>query len=112
LFKYLLNIYSYEVALTISFISAVISQWSVGIQEIGEKPFFKNPIEYIKLNPYIYLGIFIGAILQIIAISLIPHYFHAVKLTMSELPYIFIIPFITFIMIELRKWISYLKSAK
>jgi Ca2+-transporting ATPase len=112
LFKYLLNIYSYEVALTISFTSAVISQWSVGIQEIGEKPFFKNPIEYIKLNPYIYLGIFIGAILQIIAISLIPHYFHAVRLTMNELPYIFIIPFITFIMIELRKWISYLKSVK
>ena len=110
LFSYLLKIYPYEVALTISFTSAVLSQWSVGVQEIGENPFLRNPIEYFKLNPYIYLGLFIGAILQFISISIIPQYFHAVKLTMNELPYVFVIPITTFFAIELRKWIFSVKS--
>lgn len=32
LFRYLIILYPYEIALTISFDSAIISQWSVGIQ--------------------------------------------------------------------------------
>lgn len=105
LFKHLLSLYPYEVALTISFTSAVLSQWSVGVQEIGERPFFKNPIEYIKLNPYIYLGISIGALLHLSAISFIPHYFHAVRLSFEHIPYVFIIPILTFFTVELRKWL-------
>ncbi|MEZ0361385.1 MAG: cation-transporting P-type ATPase [Hydrogenobacter sp.] len=103
IFTYLLKLYTYEVALTISFTSAVLSQLSVGIQEIGERPFLKNPIEYIKLNPYIYLGISIGMLLHLLAIGFIPYYFHAVRLSMEHIPYVFIIPTLTFFAIELRK---------
>jgi len=106
LFKYLLSIYPYELALTISFTSAVISQWAIGIQEIGKKPFFKNPTEYLKLNPYIYLGILIGALLQIFVICLVPHYFHAVRLSMNEIPYVLLIPVLTFLAVEIRKWFA------
>ena len=106
LFKYLLNIFSYEKALTISFTSAVITQWAVGIQEVGEKPFFKNPVDYIKINRYIYVGVFVGIILQAFVVLVVPHYFHAIKLSIQDFPYVIIIPLITFFAIEIRKWIT------
>lgn len=108
LFKYLLNIYPYEIALTISFTSAVFSQWAVGIQEVGERPFFKNPWEYIKLNPYIYIGILLGAILQGFVLVFVPSYFHAVTLSLKHLGYALIVPVSTFFGIELRKWVLYI----
>jgi len=112
LFKYLLEIMPYEKALTISFTSAVISQWAVGIQEIGERPFFKNPIEYVKLNPYIYLGVSVGVLLQFIAITLLSDYFHAVRLSWEEFRYALILPVVIFFGIEIRKWFPLLKLRK
>ncbi|MFN3921736.1 MAG: cation-translocating P-type ATPase, partial [Caldimicrobium sp.] len=103
LFSYLVQIYPYEIALTISFCSAVFSQWAVGFQEISEKPFLINPINYIKLNPYILMGISIGAILQFFALYLFSQYFHAVALPLNLLPYVIIVPLLTFFGIELRK---------
>ena len=104
LFIYLLKVYSYEVVLTISFTSAVISQWSVGIQEINERPFFLNPLAHFKINPYIYIGVLLGAILQFTILTYLPDYFHAIKLPSQYLIYIFIAPIITFFSIEIRKW--------
>ena len=106
LFLYVLKNYPYEIALTVSFTSAVISQWAVGIQEISDRPFLRNPIEHIRLNPYVFLGISIGAILQAVAIYLLSDYFHAVKLPLDMLPYVFFIPILTFLGIEVRKWVQ------
>ncbi|MFN4132186.1 MAG: cation-translocating P-type ATPase, partial [Caldimicrobium sp.] len=103
LFSYLVQVYPYEIALTISFCSAVVSQWAVGFQEISENPFLINPINYIKLNPYILLGISIGAILQFCAVYLFSQYFHAVALPLNLIPYVIIAPLLTFFGIELRK---------
>ncbi|MCX7989201.1 MAG: cation-transporting P-type ATPase [Aquificaceae bacterium] len=112
LFLQLLKVYPYELALTISFTSAVVSQWAVGIQEIGEKPFFRNPLEYIRLNPFVYLGIFLGAILQLLAVTLLAGYFHAVRLSVEHLPYTLLLPLLTFLGIELRKELSTYLSKK
>ncbi|MFN3265045.1 MAG: HAD-IC family P-type ATPase, partial [Aquificaceae bacterium] len=109
LFLYLLKLYPYETALTISFTSAVVSQWAVGIQEVGEKPFFRNPLEYIRLNPYVYLGILLGAFLQLLAVTIIADYFHAVLLWPEHLPYALVLPLLTFAGIEVRKWLLYWK---
>lgn len=106
LFTHLLKLFPYEVALTISFTSAVMSQWAVGIQEISPQPFFLNPISYIQLNPWIYLGISAGIVLQGLVLYMFPHYFHAVKLTFSELKWSFVCPLLIFLGIELRKWIT------
>ncbi|MFN3471285.1 MAG: HAD-IC family P-type ATPase, partial [Aquificaceae bacterium] len=78
LFLYLLKHHPYEISLTISFTSAVVSQWAVGVQEISEKPFLKNPIEHVRLNPYVFLGISIGAFLQALAVYILSDYFHTV----------------------------------
>ncbi|MFN7065166.1 MAG: cation-translocating P-type ATPase [Aquificaceae bacterium] len=106
LFLYLLKQYPYEIALTMSFTSAVISQWAVGMQEISERPFFKNPIEHIRLNPYVFLGISLGAVLQAFAVYVLSDYFHTVKLSVGILPYVFLVPLLTFFGIEVRKWSS------
>ncbi len=109
LFVYLLKTYPYEIALTISFTSAVASQWAVGVQEVSEKPFFRNPVKHIKLNPYVYLGIFIGTLLQLSAITFLADYFHAVSLSLEHIPYVVLLPVFTFFGIELRKWFAYLR---
>ncbi len=105
LFLYMLKNHPYEIALTVSFTSAVISQWAVGIQEISNRPFFRNPIEHVKLNPYIFLGISIGAFLQFVAIYWLSQYFHAVRLPLDLLPYVFIVPVFVFLGVEIRKWL-------
>jgi len=110
LFVHLLKTYPYELALTISFSSAVVSQWAVGVQEVSERPFFRNPIEHIKLNPYVYLGIFLGAMLQLSAITVLADYFHAVALSPRHIPYVVLLPILTFLGIELRKWFTYLRT--
>ncbi|MFN4013277.1 MAG: cation-translocating P-type ATPase [Aquificaceae bacterium] len=104
LFLYLLKHHPYEISLTISFTSAVVSQWAVGVQEISEKPFLKNPIEHVRLNPYVFLGISIGAFLQALAVYILSDYFHTVSISSEMLPYIFLVPSLTFFGIELRKW--------
>ncbi|MGB9873579.1 MAG: cation-translocating P-type ATPase, partial [Hydrogenobacter sp.] len=111
LFRYLLAIYPYETALSISFTSAVISQWTVGIQEIGESPFFRNPFQYLKLNPYIYLGISIGLLLQSLVVFVVPQYLHVVHLSVEELYYAVLVPVLTFLAIEVRKWMLYIYKA-
>ncbi|MFN4319942.1 MAG: cation-translocating P-type ATPase [Aquificaceae bacterium] len=104
LFLYLLKHHPYEISLTISFTSAVVSQWAVGVQEISERPFLKNPIEHVRLNPYVFLGISIGAFLQALAVYILSDYFHTVSISSEMLPYIFLVPSLTFFGIELRKW--------
>ena len=111
LFGYLLEKYPYEIALTISFLSAVVSQWPVGIQEIGSKPFLLNPISYIKLNPYIYLGISIGMFLQFLAMSVFSEFFRVAQLNAEQLGYALIMPLVVFVALELRKWLEYLYEA-
>ncbi|WP_333784645.1 cation-transporting P-type ATPase [Thermocrinis sp.] len=108
LFSYLLEKYPYQTALTISFISAVFSQWSVGIQEISKKPFLINPISYVKLNPYIYLGISIGMFLQFLAIFVFSEFFQIIEPNIQQLGYALIMPGIIFIAVETRKIVEYL----
>jgi len=106
LFYYLINKFSYEIALTISFCSAVISQWSVGIQSIKLEPYFKDIKKSFTINPYIYFGIGIGVLLQFSAIYIFPQFFHVVPLSFNEFLYALILPILIFIAIELRKWVE------
>jgi Ca2+-transporting ATPase len=112
LFSYILAKYPYELALSISFTSAVFSQWSVGIQEISSKPFLLNPIEYVRTNPYVYLGIIIGSVLQTLAVYVFVDFFKTVPLGMEHLQYTLIMPVVVFLAIELRKWTEWLYNRK
>jgi ATPase, P-type (transporting), HAD superfamily, subfamily IC len=85
LFSYILSKYPYELALSISFTSSVFSLWAVGIQEISSKPFLLNPIEYVRTNPYVYLGIILGIVLQTLAVYVFEDFFKVVPLDVEHL---------------------------
>jgi Ca2+-transporting ATPase len=112
LFSYILSKYPYELALSISFTSSVISLWAVGIQEISSKPFLLNPIEYVRTNPYVYLGIIMGLVLQTLAVYVFEDFFKTVPLDVEHLQYTLIMPAVVFLAIELRKWVEWLYNKK
>ena len=69
LFKYLLGVYSYDIAITVTFTSVVVAQWANGIQSQKQKePFLKNIKKSFSINPFIYLSVGIGILLQIFAV--------------------------------------------
>ncbi|WP_117237296.1 cation-translocating P-type ATPase [Thermus sediminis] len=108
LFGHLLETYDYETAITISFASAAISQWAVGLQEVGLRPILLNPLAYLRLNPYIYIGLALGIVLQGLALFVLTDFFRLVPLGWEELRLAFVVPLLTFVALELRKWVLYL----
>ncbi len=111
LFSYLLRTFSYEQALTISFTSSALSQFPVGIQEISDRPFFRDPLRFMLINPYIFLSVILGVSLQMVAIFFLSEYFHAVTLEWEHIKYALLIPVLTFLAIELRKCLFYLTTS-
>ncbi len=106
-FYYLNTIYPYKTALSISFFYAVVSQWFVGIQAVREEPFFLNPIKSFLINPYIYMGIGLGVILQSLAMFVFNDFFDVEPLRLEHLAMGMVIPVATFFLIELRKWVEH-----
>ncbi|MDQ7056127.1 MAG: cation-translocating P-type ATPase C-terminal domain-containing protein [Persephonella sp.] len=107
LFMYLLKIMSYEEAVTITFTSLIVNQWFNGFQAIRVEPFFKDIKKSFTVNPYMYLGVSIGAVLQLSAIYMFPHWIHAVPMSIEDWKYIFLTCIILFGIIESKKWIEY-----
>ncbi len=104
LFLYCLERYGYEKALAITFTSMVVNQWINGIHSIRNVPFFMNPIETIRLNPYLYIGLSIGIILQLTATYLFPSFIHTMPLSLKDWLYIIYTSLSLFLFIEVRKW--------
>ncbi|NGX52163.1 MAG: Calcium-transporting ATPase 1 [Candidatus Anoxychlamydiales bacterium] len=106
LFIHLLKNYSYEVSLTIIFISVVVMQWANGIQAQKEKePFFKNIKKSFYINPYIFIGVGVGLILQLFAIYMFEEVFSSIKIPLKLWGYPLMMFFIAFFIVEIRKWI-------
>lgn len=101
----IIHMFTYEKAITIVVLSIILSSWVVGIHEISEESIIKNPINYIKSNVYIYIGILIGIILQIFALNYLNSFLHFSKIDMDELLLSLIIPISLFAFIEIRKFV-------
>jgi Ca2+-transporting ATPase len=100
--------HSYEVALTVSFCIIVTSQWVNSIlAQKEEEPFFYNLRSSLTINPWIWVGISIGIILQIIALYAVPHWFHAIPPNKEMLTYIGGATATVFLLIEGYKWGEY-----
>lgn len=97
--------HTYEVAVTISFCIIVTSQWVNGIlAQKEEEPFFLNIRRSLTINPWIWIGISIGIVLQTIALYIIPQWFHSVPPNKEMLTYIGAATVIVFVLIEAYKW--------
>jgi len=100
--------YSYETALTVSFCIIVTSQWVNGIlAQKEEEPFFYNVRRSITINPTIWIGIGIGLVLQVVALYVVPAWFHAVSPDGEMLAWIGAATAMVFILIESYKWLEW-----
>ena len=97
--------HSYEMALTVSFCIIVTAQWVNGIlAQKEEEPFFHNIRNSLTINPWIWVGLSIGILLQAFALYAIPEWFHAIPPTPEMLRYIGGATAVIFILIESYKW--------
>jgi len=108
-FVYLLNSgHSYEAAITVAFCIIVTSQWVNGIlAQKEEEPFFRNIRSSLTINPWIWVGIAIGLSLQIVALYIIPQWFHTVPPTKEMLATIGGATLAVFALLESYKWGEY-----
>ena len=105
LFRHLLGVCSYEVAVSTIFTSVVVVQWFNGVQALKEdEPFFKNIKRSFKINPYLYLGILAGLALQLTAIYLASDWFHAMPLSAEHWLYVLGTSLLAFLAVEAKKW--------
>jgi Ca2+-transporting ATPase len=108
LFIYLMEIYTYEIAVTVVFTSVVVAQWANGIQAQKEKqPFFKDIKKSLTINPYIFAGVGIGVVLQLSVIYLMPALFDVVPLALEHWSYVLFMALFAFAVVEARKWVEY-----
>ena len=113
LFNHLLGLYDIEMARSIVFTSIVVSQWLNGLQAQKEsEPFFKDIKRSLTINPYIFVGIGAGMALQMIAIYLMPDWFHAAPLPIEGWSYVLMVSLVGFIAVEVRKWAEHLMERK
>lgn len=105
LFRHLLALYPYEVAVSIMFTSFVCFQWFNGIQAQKEhEPFFMNIRRSLTINPLIFVGVGVGLLLQLTAIYLVPGWFGAVPLSADQWVYPAGLSALAFFIVEAVKW--------
>ncbi len=109
MFRFLLNHYSYELASSITFTAVAAVQWTNGIQAQKEKePFFQNIKRSFFINPYIYLAVFLGLGLQILAVYGISDLLHVAPLPLEAWKYPIFLALFGFLIVEVRKWLEIL----
>lgn len=109
LYIYLLKIYAAPIVSTIIFTCVVVAQWANGIQAQKEaEPFFKNIKRSFTINPYIFLGIGVGLILQYIVIYITPSLFRLSPIGINQWKYPAAVFLAAFGIVELRKWVEHI----
>jgi Ca2+-transporting ATPase len=111
MFAYLLKTdYSYDEVVTVTFTTVVAAQWlnALLIQKESE-PFLKNIRRSVTINPWLWLGISLGIVLQSVALFVIPQWFHVVSPDAQMMGYVGIALVAIFILEEGYKWMEYAK---
>ena len=106
-FLYFLNTTQLQHAIAMAFTSLIVIQWFNGFQSIISQPFFKNIFVSLTVNPYMYVGVGIGVVLQLLATYIFPDWLHTVPLTLSDWMVILGVALAFFIIIEIKKWIEF-----
>ncbi|WP_029521249.1 cation-transporting P-type ATPase [Persephonella sp. IF05-L8] len=106
-FLYFLNTTQLQHAIAMAFTSLIVIQWFNGFQSIITQPFFKNIFVSLTVNPYMYVGVGIGVVLQLLATYIFPDWLHTVPLTLSDWMVILGVALAFFIIIEIKKWAEF-----
>ncbi len=108
IFLYFLENTNLNHAIAITFTSLIVNQWFNGFQSIVVEPFFKNIWKSLTVNPYMYIGVGIGVILQLLATYTFPKLLHTFPLTLLDWGIVLGSSLIFFLLIEAKKWIELL----
>jgi len=113
LYRHLLAIYPYPMAVAITFTSVVVPQWFNGIQAQKEKePFLKGISRSFNINRYIYLAATLGLTLQLLAVYAVPGWFSTMPLTAEGWAYVLLTSAAAFAIVEVRKWAEYFREKR
>lgn len=105
--------YSMLLTSSIIFTSTVMAQWANGIQAQKEnEPFFKNLRRSFSINPFLFIGIAAGTVLQLCVIYLFPTQFKIEPLALTHWVFPIGTFFLTFVLLEVRKWVELLFNPK
>lgn len=108
MFWHLLEKYPYELSISIMFTSVVCLMWGHGLQaQIEHEPYLYNIRKNVSVNPYIFLGISVGIVLQLIAIYVIPEVFGIVPLAPEHWGYVIVFSLTGFFLVEVIKWLEF-----
>jgi len=104
-FWYLVEVYSYTLAVGISFCATAAPQWFNGMQaQKQHEPFFMNLRRSLRINPYIFVGAGAGLALQLLAIYAVPSWFGCVPLEASHWLVVALLSLVAFFLVESMKW--------
>lgn len=108
LFHTIIATRGYEITVSTVFTAMVISIWVNGLQSLKEhEPFFKNIKSSFTINPYVWLGISIGILLQVSALLFAGEWLHASLPDRESWEGIGLMALSVFFLIELRKWAEF-----
>ena len=97
--------HGHDVAVSTVFTAMIVAIWVNGLQSLKEhEPFLKNIGTSLSISPYLWLGIFIGIILQGAILLFAGEWFHAELPDVEATGYILAMAFSVFCLIEIRKW--------
>jgi Ca2+-transporting ATPase len=100
-----INTSGHDAAVSIVFSAMIVSIWVNGLQSLKEhEPFLKNIQISLSINPYLWIGISVGVVLQGLILTFAGEWFHAQLPNLRELGYILLMGISVFVLIELRKW--------
>ncbi len=104
----LISTVGYDIAVSTVFTAMIVAIWVNGFQSLKEhEPFLKNIRVSLSINPYLWIGIFIGIILQGSILVFAGEWFHAELPGVEGTFYITVMALSVFVLIELRKWIEF-----
>jgi P-type Ca2+ transporter type 2C len=105
LFYHTIETRGYDIAVSSVFTAMIIAIWVNGLQSIKEhEPFLRHIRSSLTINPYLWVGISIGIVLQLFILLFASELFHAQFPDREAWGYIFVMVLIVFILLELRKW--------
>ncbi len=105
LFHHTITTQSYEVAVSSVFTAVIVATWVNGLQSIKEhEPFLRHIRSSLTINPYLWVGILIGTVLQVSILLFASEFFHAQLPDAEALGYILAMGISVFVFLEARKW--------
>jgi Ca2+-transporting ATPase len=105
LYHAMITAHGYDTAVSAVFTAMIVAIWVNGLQSLKEhEPFLRRVRTSFTINPYLFLGISVGILLQGAVLLFAAEWFHATLPDLEASGYILGMGLSVFLLIEARKW--------